>query len=178
MPEFTFLWLVTVPLTTNIIIMPLWHRNSSRITGPLSYVTVEFPHKGLVDVAVVSLNKLLNKHSSRVWFETSLCSSDVPEMCSIPSHTWNCTVLSSLMAKYEILKIHIITANLLDYSLCIRVFSSPFFKVHTKFQSKIEFGKKFLLVETVATWLVICFGWKPLLLIPSHLTSGLLALRW
>ena len=121
-PEFTFLWIVTVPIKTYILIMTSWHRNTSRITGPLLFVTAEFPHKGLVDVAIVSLNKLLNKQLSCLWFETSWCSSDVPEMCSIPSHAWNCTVLSSMMAKYEILKIHIITANLLGYSFCLRVF--------------------------------------------------------
>ena len=79
------------------------------------------------------------------------------------------------MAKYQILKIRIIMANLLGYSFCLKVFSS-LFKVHTKV--KFGLGRKFRLVETVTTWPVTCFGWKPLLLIRSHLTSGLLALRW
>ena len=34
------------------------------------------------------------------------------------------------------------------------------------------------LEEIVALWPVSCFGWKPLLLIPSHFTSGLPLRRW
>ena len=93
---------------------------------------------------------------------------------------WNVFNTKSYMKLYRSIiidgKIHIITANLLGFSLCLRVFSSPF-KVHTKYVN-FEFGRKFRLVETVATWPVTCFGWKPLLLIRSHFTSGLLALTW
>ena len=41
-----------------------------------------------------------------------------------------------------------------------------------------EFVRNFHLEETVAAWPVSCFRWKPPLLIPSHLTSGLPAPRW
>ena len=36
-----------------------------------------------------------------------------------------------------------------------------------------EFGRNFRHEQIVAVWPVSCFRWKPLLLIPSHLTSGL-----
>ena len=36
-----------------------------------------------------------------------------------------------------------------------------------------KFGRNFRLVETMAVWPASCFGWKHLLLIPSHGTSGL-----
>ena len=36
-----------------------------------------------------------------------------------------------------------------------------------------EFGRNCRFEETVAVWPVSCFGWKPPLFIPSHLTSGL-----
>ena len=37
----------------------------------------------------------------------------------------------------------------------------------------LESGRSFCLEETVAVWPVSGFGWKPPLLTPSHLTSGL-----
>ena len=40
-----------------------------------------------------------------------------------------------------------------------------------------EFWRDFRLEETVEVWPVSCFGWKPPLLIPSYLTSGLPAPR-